>query len=127
MIPNEAIPGTLPDGSHTNLAVSFDIGASPVLGMAADFFPGIPGVSNHLQNFVVEAVAFVELTAGTHTFGMAVSADRTDVNDDDGYVVFSGVNPRSVFATQVGLYERTVTLPFGPSIAAQAPHAAEAW
>ena len=112
VVPNQALPGTLPDGSYTNLAVSFDVAASPVLGMAADLFPGIPGVSNHLQNFVVEAVAFVQLTAGTHTFGMAVSADRTDVNDDDGYVVFSGVNPRSVFATQVGGYERTVTQPF---------------
>lgn len=111
-VPNEAFEGPLPDGSYTKAAVFFDPAALPVLGFNTELFPGVPGISNHLQNFVVESVAFLELTAGVHTFGMAVSADRTDVNDDDGYVVFSGVNPRSVFATPVGSFQRTVTQPF---------------
>ncbi len=111
-VPNEAFAGPLSDGSFSKVAVTFDGVGAPVLGFNAELFPGIPGVSNHLQNFTIESVAFLELTAGVHTFGMAVSADRTDVNDDDGYVVFSGVNPRSVFATPIGSYQRTVTQPF---------------
>jgi len=111
-VPNEAGPGPLADGSHVKPAVSFDFAGLPVLGFSTELFPGIPGTGVHYSNFVVEAVAFLELNAGTHTLGMAVSADRTDANDDDGYVVFSGVNLRSFFATRVGAYQRTVTQPF---------------
>ena len=112
LVPNEAAPGPLADGSYITPAVSFDFAGLPVIGFTTEFFPGIPGTGVHYSNFVVEAVAFLELSAGTHTLGMAVSADRTDVNDDDGYVVFSGVNPRSLFATPVGSYERNFLAPF---------------
>jgi hypothetical protein len=60
----------------------------------------------HTLYFAVEVIGYLELGMGTHTFGMSVAADRTDVNDDDSYVVFCGVNPRSFFGTQVGEYER---------------------
>lgn len=112
LVPNEAVPGPLADGSYITPAVSFDFAGLPVIGFTTEFFPGIPGTGVHYSNFAVEAVAFLELSAGTHTLGIAVSADRTDVNDDDGYVVFSGVNPRSAFATPVGSYERSFLAPF---------------
>ena len=76
-VPNEAIAGPLVDGSYVKTAVSFDPAGLQVLGINTELFPGIPGISNHLQNFTVESVAFLELTAGVHTFGLAVSADRT--------------------------------------------------
>ena len=72
-----------------------------------DYFPGIPGVNGHTSNFAVEAVAYLELQPGTYTFGVNVSADRTDVNDDDSYVVYVSSNPRDYFGTKVGEYARS--------------------
>ncbi|MFM8359504.1 MAG: hypothetical protein ACKOET_13225, partial [Verrucomicrobiota bacterium] len=37
---------------------------------------------------------------------MSVGTDRTDVNDDDSYVVYAGRNPRDVSAVKVGEFER---------------------
>ena len=71
-------------------------------------FPGIPGSAGHTTKFAVEAVAFLELPAGPTTFGVSVGTDRTDVNDDDSYVVTVGVPPQDFFGTRVGEFERNV-------------------
>jgi hypothetical protein len=48
----------------------------------------------------------VELPLGATTFGVSVSTDRTDVNDDDGYEVYVGANPRDFLAQRVAQFER---------------------
>ncbi|MCP5516601.1 MAG: hypothetical protein H7A45_04985 [Verrucomicrobiales bacterium] len=115
-IADEAFEGTGPGGSHLEDLIYFERDGFPIDITDADgavvdslpsyFFPGIPGVTAHTDKFAVEVVAYVELPAGETTFGISVSADRTDVNDDDGYVVFVGANPRDFFATKVAEYQR---------------------
>ena len=114
LVPNVAIPGPRPDGSYVAETISFELDGFPVLNFLfnSTLYPGVPGAELSRDSFAVEAVGFLELEAGDYTFGVAVGADRTDVNDDDGYAVFSDVNPRSIFAPRVGEYQRTVTAPF---------------
>ena len=117
LIPNEATPGTGADGSYVSGVVNFELEGNSFDLADTDgnviftftnpgVFPGIPGSGSHLLNFTTEAVAFLQLPAGVTTFAVSVGADRTDVNDDDSYVAFTGANPRDYFATQVGSYER---------------------
>ena len=115
-VPNEASEGSNPDGSYNVDLVNFEREASPfdVVNVAneplwnftPDLFPGIPGAGGHTTKFVAEAVAFLELPAGPTTFGVSVGTDRTDVNDDDSYLVSVGDVPRDFFATKVGEFER---------------------
>jgi hypothetical protein len=118
LVSNEALPGPRPDGSHAADTVNFELDGAPALSIPnalfdSVVFPGVPGNQSSRDSFAVEAIGYLKLVAGDYTFGVAVSADRTDVNDDDGYAVFSDVNPRSIFATRVGEYQRTVSQPFG--------------
>ena len=106
LVANEALPGPNADGSYYSDAISFELTGQPVQGFNASMFPGIPGSGGHNDYFAVEAVGFLELAAGRYTLGMSVAADRTDVNNDDSYVVSCGVNPRNFFGTEVGEYER---------------------
>ena len=107
LVPNEAIPGPGPGGTYAATVVNYELTGAPVHSFpTTELFPGIPGLGLHTDYFAAEAVAYLELTAGTYTFGMSVNADRTDVNDDDGYLVFCGANPRSFFNTLVGEYQR---------------------
>jgi hypothetical protein len=123
-IPNEALPGPDAGGSYfINDVISFekdqqnvditDAEEPPnvIWSFVGDLFPGIPGTGGHTDKFAVEVVTYLELSQGLHTFGVSVSADRTDVNDDDGYQVFVGENPRSLFATKVAEYQR-IARPF---------------
>jgi len=115
-VPNEANAGPNTDGSYSTETINFEREALPfdVVNAAAEVlwnftpeaFPGIPGVGGHTTKFVAEAVAFLELPAGETTFGVSVGTDRTDVNDDDSYVVSVGAVPRDFFATKVGEFER---------------------
>jgi hypothetical protein len=115
-VPDEALPGPNADGSYFIDEISFeregqvldvtDETGAVLVSFVGDLFPGIPGTGMHTDKFAVEVVAYLELTAGLHTFGVSVSADRTDVNDDDGYQVFVGANPRDVFAMKVAEYQR---------------------
>ncbi|MCB1126404.1 MAG: hypothetical protein KDM81_07910, partial [Verrucomicrobiae bacterium] len=115
-VADEAIPGSGPGGVHHVDLVNFEKEAGYLeltddtgtflWDFYPDLFPGIPGSGAHFDKFAVEVVAFLELSAGEHTFGVSVSADRTDVNDDDGYAVFVGANPRDYFATKVAEYSR---------------------
>jgi hypothetical protein len=116
LIPNEAAPGTNADGSHNADLIDFekdglpidviDADGAPLMSFAPIPFPGIPGTGGHTTRFAVEVIGFLELTAGTHTMGVSVGTDRTDVNNDDSYQVFVGVNPRDFFASKVGEFER---------------------
>jgi hypothetical protein len=120
-VPNEAVPGSNPDGRHSVETVDFEIEGMPVeilddqgvLVAVFDsaLFPGIPGGGGHTTRFAVEVVALLELSEGSHTFGVSVNTDRTDVNDDDSYQVFVGENPRDFFGLKVGEFQRT-TPPF---------------
>jgi hypothetical protein len=122
-VTNEAVAGPTANGGYETAWISFekdgdwvdiyDLEDNYLAGFPPDTFPlsperfpGIPGTGGHTENFALEAVAFLELSAGVHTFGMSVTADRTDVNNDDGYQVFVGTNPRDYFNLKVGEYQR---------------------
>ncbi len=115
-VPNEASAGSNTDGSYNTDTINFEPEALPfdVVNAAGEVlwnftpeaFPGIPGAGGHSTKFTAEAVAFLELPAGETTFGVSVGTDRTDVNDDDSYVVSVGAVPRDFFATKVGEFER---------------------
>ena len=122
LVPNEAIAGSLtrpvgaysvdtinfvndPDGTGNTVDVT-DIDGNLLTSFPPAPFPGIPGTAGGYNNFAVEVVGFLKLPAGVTVFGTSVSADRTDVNDDDSYAVYVGANPRDFFATKVGEYER---------------------
>ncbi len=116
-IPSESLPGPNAGGSYFIDEINFerdaqvfdvtDASGTVVVSFVGELFPGIPGTGLHTDNFATEVVAYLELSAGLHEFGISVSADRTDVNDDDGYQVFVGANPRDVFATKVAEFQRT--------------------
>jgi hypothetical protein len=121
-VPNEAIPGLAPGGAYEVSSVNFERDGIPfdllndgnyLTSFTPEMFPGIPGSNFHTNKFVVEVVGFLDLPVGTHTFGICVGADRTDVNDDDNYAVFVARNPRDYFGQKVGEYARTVTSAFG--------------
>jgi hypothetical protein len=115
-VPNEAYPGTYADGSYDSVTACFekdgmyldiiDLNGTYLAGFNSQYFPGIPGSGGHTANFATEVIGFLELTAGLHTLGVSATADRTDVNDDDGYQLFVATNPRDYFGLKVGEYER---------------------
>ncbi len=115
-VPDEAMPSGTPDGTYDASSINFEKDAAQVDIKDLDgnflatffpgFFPGIPGTGAHTDNFVTEAVGFLELTAGVHTLGISVTADRTDVNNDDGFQVFVATNPRDYFGLKVAEYQR---------------------
>ncbi len=115
-IPNEAIAGPGAGGAYTVSAVNFerdgnffdvvDLQGNWVTDWFPETFPGIPGTGGHTDNFAVEVVAYVQLPAGKTTMGVTAGADRTDVNDDDGWVLFVGRNPRDFFSTRLTEYQR---------------------
>ena len=115
-IPNEAAAGPDAGGAFTVDTVNFereslevsisDLDANVLATFPSQFFPGIPGSGGHTEKFAVEVVAFLELTAGNHTFAISTTAERTDINDDDAYQVFVARNPRDFFGLKVAEYER---------------------
>ena len=117
-ISNIAIPGPNPLGAYyTDFTVGFELNASFVdiremngnvlfSQFSSEPFFGIPGDEGLTTQFADESVALVVLTAGTHTLAISTGADRTDVNDDDGYAVFVGANPRDISATKIAEFQR---------------------
>jgi len=83
-----------------------DLESNPLAFFASQVFPGTPGSEGTTDKFAVEVTGFLELPAGATTFGISTTAERTDVNDDDGYQVFFATNPRDFFGLKVGEYER---------------------
>jgi hypothetical protein len=116
LIPNEALPGPGSGGAYTISTVNFErdgldititaLDGTELAYLSSQPFPGIPGSGGHTEKFAVEAVAFLELTAGEHTFGVSTTAERTDINDDDAYQVFVARNPRDYFGLKVAEFER---------------------
>ncbi|HUS35780.1 MAG TPA: hypothetical protein VM680_10560 [Verrucomicrobiae bacterium] len=117
LVPNEAVPGSNADGSHNVDLISFekdgldfdlvDTSNTTLWNFTGNqLFPGIPGDTAHTENFATEVVGFLELPAGITTFGVSVATDRTDVNDDDSFLVYVAANPRDAFGTQVAQFER---------------------
>ena len=73
-------------------------------------FPGIPGVNGSTLNFSDESLAYLQLAAGTYVFGVNVGIGRVDASggdDDNGYILTCGANPRDYFSTVVGRFVRT--------------------
>jgi hypothetical protein len=117
-VTNEALPGSNPDRSHPVDTINFEVDARPIevldpvdgdtvlATFAPANFPGIPGTGGHSNYFAAEVRTFLELSAGVHWFGVSVSIDRTDANDDDGYQVFAGTRCRDFFATPVAEFAR---------------------
>lgn len=115
-VPNVALPGTNSVGGYYVEQISFerdgggyapiDATGTPQWFFSADLFPGIPGLEGQTSQFALEAVALVHLEAGLHHLAVSANADRTDVNDDDGYVVYVGANPRDYFATKIAEFNR---------------------
>ena len=116
LVANEANPGPGTGGAYAMDTVNYELNATVfdttdmdgnvLVSFTPELFPGIPGSGGHLNSFAVEVVGFLELPQGQTTFGISVGADRTDVNDDDGYQLLVGRNPRDLFATKVAEYER---------------------
>jgi hypothetical protein len=116
LVENEAIAGPNADGSYSMSMLNFERNGSDLIitdgagdylwQVPADPFPGIPGTGDHTTRFALEAVTYLELSAGTHEMGVSVSTDRTDVNDDDSFQIFVGANPRDFFAMEVARFQR---------------------
>jgi hypothetical protein len=117
-VPNEAVPGPNADGSYSantltyertgeDLFTVIDGDGNELWVFLGDPFPGIPGTGGHTDNFALEAVTYLELPAGDHLMGVSVSTDRTDVNDDDGFRLFAGANPRDFFSMEVAQFQRS--------------------
>ena len=116
-IPNIALPGPQAGGAYFIDLLSFEkdgIGVEPKdtngapVGtfFFAEFFPGIPGEEGETIQFADESIGILVLEAGTYTLAVSANADRTDVNDDDGYALYVGANPRDFFATKVAEFSR---------------------
>lgn len=55
-------------------------------------FPGIPGTTGKTENFVLEAIAWIEMSPGVYTFGVSV--------DDDAHIAV-GSEPADLSAVQL--------------------------
>ena len=107
-VADEALAGSA-DGYHEVNTINFeeegaDFGTFPS-GDAP--FPGIPGSGGHTRKFATEIITYLELEAGFYRFGFNVHADLPDQNDDDGFRLWVGADPRDAFAQVVGQFERT--------------------
>lgn len=96
---NEALPGPISGQFFSDDVLNYEQDATPT-GDFVDtesLFPGIPGSGGHTDNFVFEAIGYLDLTAGFHRFG---------VNSDEGFrVTVSDSDPRDAFAIVVGEYD----------------------
>lgn len=103
--PNEAIPGSNPDGSYSEPEyINYDevpmdrgnFNATATPSFPDEGVPGIPGSLGMTDNYATEVITYLELAAGMHTFG---------VNSDDGFVLYTGADSRDIFATPVGRFD----------------------
>ena len=99
--PNKAATNT--DGSY-NFAqantINYNIAAPATAG---DFpgdvlFPGIPGPSGSTNNFALQAITYLYLTAGYYSLG---------VNSDDGFRLTTSPNPYEEFPYQMAVFDGT--------------------
>jgi hypothetical protein len=114
-VSNVAEAGTNADGSFHLDTINFERDGVPfyiwdaVLGAKQNFYPcHFPGVQlNPCDNFTLEAVAFLELPQGRHVMGFAVTMARTDVTDDDDFLLSASANPRDFLAAPIARFQRT--------------------
>jgi hypothetical protein len=116
LVPNEA-PAGPNSGAYYNEVINFekdgapfdivDVANTPLWSVIPEYFPAIPGNTGHYDNFVTEVLGYLELPAGETTFAISVGTDRTDVNNDDSFLVTAGTNPRSFFAPEVSTFQRS--------------------
>jgi hypothetical protein len=116
LVPNEATPGPNA-GAYFTDTINFEKDAAPfdiidlsnnvLWSVVPEAFPGIPGTGGHTDNFVTEVISYLELPAGETTFAISVGTDRTDVNNDDSFLVTAGANPRSFFSPEVATFQRS--------------------
>ncbi|MBN9688895.1 MAG: hypothetical protein J0M24_01540 [Verrucomicrobia bacterium] len=116
LVPDVAFGGPEAGGSYAVDTINFekeagdiflvDLEGSELGAFTSQVFPGIPGADGTTEKFATEVVAYLDLPAGSTTFGVSTTAERTDINDDDGYQVFFGLNPRDFFSLKVADYER---------------------
>lgn len=120
LITNVALPGPEANGAYFKDLVSFEgegvdvdvvdpADPSTVIGYfwGPEFFPGIPGSEGEITQFAAEVLALVQLPAGQTTLAINVNGERTDVNDDDGYSLFVGSNPRDYFSLKIADFDRS--------------------
>jgi hypothetical protein len=67
-----------------------------VNGYTEELVPGIPGTGGHTDNFAVEILAYLQLSAGVHRMG---------VNSDDGFVVMVGPERPDALGTRLGFFD----------------------
>jgi hypothetical protein len=116
LVPNEAMPGPNA-GAYFTDTINFEKDATPfdivdlsnnvLWSVTPEAFPGIPGEGLHTDNFATEVIGYLELPAGETTFAISVGTDRTDVNNDDSFLVTAGANPRSFFSPEVATFQRS--------------------
>ncbi|HVR34258.1 MAG TPA: hypothetical protein VMS21_00230, partial [Methylomirabilota bacterium] len=109
-VPNVAVPGPDTGGSYgVDGVINFEVTPVTWGNFPGDLnFPGIPGSEGSISNFTTEVIAFLELEEGAHRIGVSVSTDRADANDDDGFTLFAGANPRSALARVIGVFANNV-------------------
>jgi len=116
LIPNVAFGGPEAGGAYAVDTINFekegnqidliDLEQNTLGSFTSQVFPGIPGSDGTTDKFAVEVVGFLDLKAGEQTFGVSVTAERTDINDDDGFQVLVARNPRDFFGQKVAEYQR---------------------
>ena len=116
LIPNVAFGGAESGGAFAVDTINFekegaqidliDLEQNALGSFTSQTFPGIPGSDGTTDKFAVEVVGFLDLKAGEQTFAISVTAERTDINDDDGFQVFVARNPRDFFGQKVAEYQR---------------------
>ena len=107
LVQDESNPGPGPNGTFAWDGVLDFSTDSPVGNFLGDQpFPGIPGATGHSTQFTTEFLGFLELEEGVHKIGVTVNASRVDVNDDDNFALFIGLNPRDAFSQELGSYVR---------------------
>jgi hypothetical protein len=86
-----------PDGTFDSDIINFEQNALDAGNFPLDYdIPGIPGTTGSDDNIAMEAIAYLELAAGVHTFG---------VNSDDGFRITTGANPRDITALELGVFD----------------------
>ena len=96
---NHAFPGPNSDGSYDIDLVNFNLGGGDAGSVTGDLdftTVGVPGDESSGFNFAVEILAFLDLKAGYHRFG---------VNSDDGFVLRAGPDARDATSQVLGFYD----------------------
>ena len=112
VVADESTRGPNSDGSYDVNVLNFSTDEEVGNFTGDSPFPGIPGANGHSTQFTTELLGFLQLQAGTYQLGVAVNASRVDVNDDDNFALYIGLNPRDAFSQVLGSYVRSTAPAF---------------